>query len=365
MARSPRDIFNDVMRFRCPGRTLATLGGIWPSTLDRWVSEGMPPELKEMPRMLEYFDLDPHIWSGPAAELFVHPPFERKVLRQSADTVTYVNHLGIVCTELAKDHFKSMPHFEEFPVRTRADWREYRKRLEWSPERVGEKWAAQKAKWAKRDAALIIALNRGASLYGALREMMGVEALSIAFYDDRPLVSEMMDTMVELFLHCVEALFRDFVPDAVCLWEDMAYKNGPLLSPRLVREMMLPRYCVMTRKLRELGIPIILLDSDGDISQLIPIWLEAGIDGVVPMEAQAGMDVARYREMYPRLLMMGGVDKKALAAGREAIDAEIDKIRRTIASGGLIPFFDHGLPHDASYANFLYFVERLKEVARG
>jgi uroporphyrinogen decarboxylase len=118
----------------------------------------------------------------------------------------------------------------------------------------------------------------------------------------------------------------------------------------------------MTAHLRRLGVPIILLDSDGCIDQLIPIWLEAGMDGVVPMEAQAGMDVALYREKYPCLLMMGGVDKKALAAGPAAIDREIDKIRRTIATGGLVPFFDHGLPHDASYANFLYYVHQLKQV---
>ena len=123
---------------------------------------------------------------------------------------------------------------------------------------------------------------------------------------------------------------------------------------------MLPRYRVMTAKLREKGIRYILLDSDGKIHDLIPTWLEAGIDGVVPMEAQAGMDVATFRQKYPRMLMMGGIDKKALAGGRETIDREINKARRTIASGGYIPFFDHGLPHDVSWQSFVYFVEQLK-----
>jgi uroporphyrinogen decarboxylase len=146
------------------------------------------------------------------------------------------------------------------------------------------------------------------------------------------------------------------------MWEDMGYKTGSLLSVRHVREMMLPRYKVMTAKLREKGIPFIFLDSDGYVDQLIPTWLEGGIEGLVPMEANAGMDVALYREEYPRLLMIGGVDKRALHFGRAAIDHEIDKIRRVIATGGLVPFFDHGLPHDASWENFVYFVEKLKEV---
>jgi len=359
---SPRELFYRVMTFSAPGTTLATLGGIWPSTRQRWIAEGMPPELMDLQKMWDYFGLDPHLWAAPDAAVFVYPPFERTVLRETEDKVTYVNDLGLTCTEFKTDAYKSMPHFEAFPVQDRRTWEAYRERLQWTPERIGEAWERQKAAWADRTVPLIIALNRGGSLYGSLRDLCGVERLSYLFYDDPGLVEEMMDTVLALFLRVAEALFSDFTPDVVCLWEDMAYKTGSLLSLRHVRRFMLPRYQVMTAKLRELGVPFIFLDSDGNLEQLIPVWLEAGIDGLVPMEANSGMDVALYRERYPRLLMMGGVDKRALHFGREAIDREMDKIARTIAGGGLVPFFDHGLPHDASYANFLYFVERLKQV---
>jgi uroporphyrinogen decarboxylase len=357
-----RELFHQVMRFQCPGRSLATLGGIWASTIERWIGEGMPPALKDPAGLIEHLGLQPHLWRGPAANVFVYPPFERKVLRQTDTTVTYVNALGITCTEFKTDAFTSMPNFEAYPVRTREDWAAYRRRLAWDDGRVGEAWRRQKARWARRTAPLILAPNQGASLYGSLRDMVGMEALSMLFYDDRAWVEEMMDAVLELFLCWTDALLGDFVPDAVCLWEDMAYKTSSLVAPKLVRELMLPRYRVMVSKLRELGVPFIVLDSDGCIDELIPIWLEAGIDGVVPMEAQAGMDVAVYRRKYPRLLMMGGVDKKAISAGREAIDREMDKVARTVAAGGYIPWFDHGLPHDVSYADFLYYVERLKQV---
>ncbi len=359
---TPRARFFDVMRFACPGRTLATLGGIWRSTLDRWVVEGLPPELASIPRLIEHFGLQPHLWGGPAAQVFTFPLFARTVLRETERTVTYLNETGITCTDFKVNAYQSMPHFEAFPVRSRADWDAYRTRLQWTPARIGDGWATQTAEWRGRTAPLILALGRVASLYGSLRDLVGVEALSVLFYDDLALVEEMMDTMVELFLQTTTALFADFLPDAVCLWEDMAYKTSSLLGVHHVRELMVPRYRRMTTHLRQLGVPLILLDSDGCIDGLIPCWLEAGIDGVVPMEAQAGMDVARYREQYPDLLMMGGVDKKALAEGPAAIDRELDKIARTIASGGLIPFFDHGLPHDVSYANFRYFVKGLKAV---
>ncbi len=350
------------MTFSAPGTTLATLGGIWASTRGRWIEEGMPPELSDITRMGEHFGLDPHLWAQPQAELLVYPRFEKRVLAETADKVTYISDMGVTCTEFTVDAYKSMPHFEAFPISGRADWETFHERLQWTPDRVGEAWERQKADWEGRTAPLMVALNQAASLYGTLRDLCGMERLSYLFYDDRALVEEMMDTMVALFLPLCDALFSDFTPDAVCLWEDMAYKTGSLLSVRHVREMMLPRYQVMVAKLREKGVPFIFLDSDGQIGELIPIWLEAGIDGLVPMEANSGMDVAACREQYPRLLMMGGVDKRALHFGRAAIDHEIDKIRRTIASGGLVPFFDHGLPHDASYENFLYFVERLKEV---
>lgn len=361
---SPHELFYQVMQFQCPGRSLATLGGIWPSTIDRWIEEGMPPELREMPRMVEHFDLQPHIWTSPAARLFVYPPFEREVIKETDETVTYLNHQGITCTEFKEDAFKSMPHFEAFPVRDREDWEEFRERLRWDDERISNRWEDQKQEWADRDAPLILYLGRGSGFYGSLRDMVGMERLSMLFYDEPDLVEEMMDAILELFLEAVDRLFSDFQPDAVCLWEDMAYRAGSLLNPRLVRQFMLPRYRRMTAALQKHEIPFVFLDSDGDVSELIPTWLEAGIDGVVPMEVQSGMDVARARERYPNLLMMGGIDKKALAAGREAIDAEMDKVQRTIATGGYVPFFDHGLPHDVSYEDFCYFVDRLKAITR-
>jgi len=352
------------MRFECPGRTLATLGGIWQSTFQRWIDEGMPAEWTDMPTMLDALGLEPHIWTKPRAEMFVYPSFEREVLAESDRTITYVNGFGIVCTEFKIDSYKSMPHFERFPVTGRDDWPAHKRRLQWDDARVGEPWRQQKAELAGRTAPAILAFGRVGSLYGSLREMFGVERLSTLFYDDRALVEEAMDTVLALLLRLIDELLGDFVPDAVCLWEDMAYHTSSLLGPRWVRELMLPRYKVMTARLREKGVPYILLDSDGNIDELIPIWLDAGIDGVVPMEAQAGMDTAVYRRKYPKLLMLGGVNKMALAGGREAIDAEMDKIRRTLDSGGLIPWFDHGLPHDVSYDSFLYYVEKLRPLGQ-
>jgi len=363
LEQATSDLFHAVMRFECPGRTLATLGGIWPTTIKRWHREGMPQELKDAEDIRRHFGLQPHIWSAPPANVWLYPEFERDVLSESGDKVTYRNEHGIVCTEFRVDPaHKSMPHFEEFPVKNRADWQMLRERLRYSPQRLDADYEDKVARWQRRSAPLIIALNWGGSFFGSLREMMGLERLCVTFYDDPQWIEAMMDAVLELALALTERLLRDFTPDALCLWEDMGYKTGPLLSPALFRRFMLPRYKVLTQAIHDMGVPYVFVDSDGDIRQLIPLWLEGGVDGFVPLERQASMDPSALRAQYgEQVLMIGGVDKRALARGPEAIDAEMEMVRRTVAVGGYVPFFDHGLPHDVPYANFVHFVERLKE----
>jgi hypothetical protein len=359
---SLRRLFHEVLSFRAPGRSLTTLVWVWPSTMERWQGEGMPPECVDQEVLRAYLGLDPSMWVTPQAETFVYPPLESVVLEETEEKVTRRDSLGITSTSFKDPLRQSMPQYLAFPVQSHADWEAYRERLVWRPERVGEAWARQQAELRGREAPVVIEPSHGASLYGALRDMLGMERLSYLWHDDPGWLEEMLDTLVELFGRTAEALYGDFTPDAVCFFEDMAYKHGPLVSPRHVRELLVPRYRVMVDKLRELGVPFVFLDSDGKVEELIPLWREAGIDGVMPMEVNAGMDVEVYRERYPRLLMMGGVDKRALARGREAIDREMEKVARVVRGGGYLPWTDHAVPHDISWDNFRYYAERLKEV---
>jgi uroporphyrinogen decarboxylase len=149
------------------------------------------------------------------------------------------------------------------------------------------------------------------------------------------------------------------------MWEDMAYKTASLISPNHVRELMMPNYRKITDVLHKAGVDVIMLDSDGNIEELIPLWLEVGINYIYPMECAAGMDVVKLRKEYAQeLIMGGGMDKRILAGGDlRAIDAMIDEKRDLMRNGGYIPGCDHAIPPDIPWDAFRHYRERLAEIA--
>lgn len=73
-------------------------------------------------------------------------------------------------------------------------------------------------------------------------------------------------------------VLKDIRVDVVRFWEDMTYKTGPLISPEMFRKFMLPRYKKITDFLRSNGVDIFHVDSDGNVEELIPLWLEVGVN---------------------------------------------------------------------------------------
>jgi hypothetical protein len=136
----------------------------------------------------------------------------------------------------------------------------------------------------------------------------------------------------------------------------MCYNRGPLISPRLFRELMVPRYRRITDALRTRGIEINILDCDGRINELVPGWLDAGINCMFPLEV-AHTDAYALRREFPSVLLLGGVDKLALIAGRHAIDTEMSRLRPLVDQGRYIPCVDHRVPPDVSYGNYRYYLE--------
>jgi uroporphyrinogen decarboxylase len=195
---------------------------------------------------------------------------------------------------------------------------------------------------------------------------VGFEGLCMMCCDNPSLVHEMMQHVADFTVAALDRALTDVDVDYVFFNEDMAYKTASMISPAMVKEFMWPRYRQIVRFLREKGVSVLVMDCDGHIGELIPVWLEVGITAVSPIEIAAHNDPVAYRKEYPELGMLGGIDKRELRFDKARVRAEVmKKIPWLVEQGGFIPGVDHGVPPDIPVRNYLYMVELLKEIACG
>lgn len=359
-----RQRFNETMHFGTPDR-VPYREWFWPQTIERWYEEGLPRDVK----VEDHFGYDP--LDGIPIHMGMHPVFEEVVLEETDEYIVMQNTEGIVSKALkegtAGGWRMSMDQRLRYPIHDRASFKEFKKRFDPADpvRQVVTDWEVYRLKVADRHFPLSI--NAG-SIYGWIRDWMGVENLSVAIYDDPAWVEEMMEWVTEFIITMMTSVLEQ-VPEIDCtyMWEDMAYKGGPLISPRHFKELMVPRYRRITDLLRSYGVDVVLLDSDGDVRQLIPLWLEGGVNGIFPMEVAAGMDIVALRKEYGRdLLMIGGIDKREIAKGKDAIECEVmKKAPFMLEHGGWTPGIDHCVPPDVSYQNYCYYLNLIKKLAEG
>jgi uroporphyrinogen decarboxylase len=191
--------------------------------------------------------------------------------------------------------------------------------------------------------------------------MTGLERLLIWFHKDPKLVREMFDFFTDFQIEAARKAVEEARIDFATIWEDMAYRKGPHISPRAFREFMLPGYKKITSFLRNHGIDLIMVDSDGDINSLVPLFIEGGVNCPYPLEVQSGMNWMNLREKYGKQLrMIGNIDKRALMEGPEAIRKEVESKLMMAKDGGYIPSIDHCVPADVPFKNYVYYIELVK-----
>jgi len=192
------------------------------------------------------------------------------------------------------------------------------------------------------------------------RTLFGIEAHLYAFYDYPDLMHEMNRRLAEYHLKCLEVLYDCVKPEFMTFTEDMSYNHGPMLSKELFDEFLAPYYRKVIPEIKRQGTKV-LIDTDGDVEPLIPWFEEVGIEGVLPLERQAGVDVNRIRENHPDFILIGGYDKTIMYKGEEAMRVEFERILPAMRAGRYIPCVDHQTPPDVSLENFYVYVRLLKE----
>jgi Uroporphyrinogen decarboxylase (URO-D) len=351
-----REAFAAIMGFEKPDLLPQFEWGYWPATIDRWRTEGLPPDCQPWDHFsgITWYEHAP-------VDMGLRPWFEPEVLKDEGETYVMRQTDGAIVRR-RKDEL-SMPQWLDFPVKSRRDYERIRERLDpRDPGRYPADWPARVEAWKTRDHLLTPGCC-AVGFFGWFRTLMGVENLLLTYCDDPSLMHAMCRDHLEFLTTVMERELQEVDFDFAFIWEDMAYKGGPLIGPAMVREFMLPYYRQLLGFLRAHGTRLVLLDSDGDISLLIPLFTEVGVDGLVPFEVAAGLDVRRVREEYPRLRILGGVDKRALAQGKGSIDAELEaKLPFMFDQGGFLPSADHHIPPNVSLECFEYYLRRCREI---
>jgi uroporphyrinogen decarboxylase len=321
--------------------------------MKRWQNEGLPPNVS----LQDYFGIDPFGMVSVGVETLWWPPFQEKVIEETDRFVTRVNSRGVTVRDF-KD-FSSMPEFIEYPIQGPDDLAWLRERLNWAqPGRVKDGWI-EEARMKIRQGNVVFC--NGGMYFAFLNEHMGTSRLMYAYFESPGFIHEVNDMLCLLCEHALKTVLPAFQLDQVGYHEDMAYRNGSMISPAMFREFMTPYYRRVTSITDAHGIDLHVMDSDGDIRELIPLWLENGINTFTPMEVAAGMDVVRVRKEYGReVRMFGGFDKRILASSKDAVRREVERIRPVIEGGGYIPGCDHGVPPDVPFENYACLVECLK-----
>ncbi|MCL5671467.1 MAG: hypothetical protein M1423_09285 [Acidobacteria bacterium] len=334
--------------------------GYWEETLDIWHAQGLPEWVDDDAKAGGFFGL-----AGRAAapiDVGMRPGFEYKVLEEDERHLVVIDGDG--ATKMVnKDGASSIPKYLKFPIETHRDWEDFRdKRLDpREPGRFPEEQDWQKFKLSAKDHEYPLGIIIG-SLFGRIRDWMGFENVSYAIMDDPVWVREIIDHLGMLIYTTIERAIKEVDFDFAAGWEDMCFNHGPILQPKYFEEWMCPNYKRICDLLKDNGCDVVQVDCDGNINELVPHWLAAGVNCMFPIEVRGGTDPVKLREKYGRrVLLAGGVDKTRLIAGKEAIREEVLKLKPLVEDGGYIPHVDHRCPPDVTYENYLYYLKFKRE----
>lgn len=378
------------MNFESCERTLKWELGYWGGTVKRWYTEGLPEKqglMREISNgesivgpgvanaspsttgdfplfdfdVSDYFCFDEPFLHFPY-NYWIYPRFEKTVIKEDEKFIELIDTDGIKKRKIKDD--TSMPFWLDFPIKNRKDWEKV-KEERFNFNSISKRYSIEKDELIKRVKGCTMplgVLDAPVGFFGTLRYLMGELKLFYLYHDDPLLIKDICEHLCNLWIAMSEELTSSIDFDLACFWEDMSGKQGSLIGPKTFKEFMLPYYKRLISFLKSRGIGLFLVDTDGDVSELIPLFIQAGINVMYPFEQQAGNDLIEIRKKYPKFRMLGGFDKNSIYKGREKIERELEKMSYIISEGGYIPFCDHLVPPNCSWENFKYYRNNLNRI---
>lgn len=372
MEMNARERYVETLLFGNPDRIPLRPGGGRESTRKRWHSEGLKRNVKNIAEYAYRQAGGTLPWPEKGEGFPVHsriiPEFEEKLIEKKEHSQIVQDWKGNICeisNEFSVEYLRNPIDFctrrwIQCPVEDRADWERMKQRYNPDdPSRFPPDAHERGARLENRTWPVTVSFS---GPFWQVREWTGFETLCMLFYDDPEFLHDMITFWKDFVSDLLKKLFSVFIPDEIHLSEDMAYKGFSMISPDMAREFLVPVYREWGEIIRQAGVPLYAMDSDGYISELIPLWIESGINSCDPIEVAAGNDINEMRKEFgTQIGFRGSVDKRCIAKGGTSIEQELDRISPVISDGGFIPACDHGIPSDVSWKNYVYYTGLLAE----
>jgi len=377
-----REKFLSTLSFDDNSQNMKVEFGYWAGTIRNWLKQGLPV-VKNIPaeisgeeiirgssvslsdntdeatdkNVTSYFNLDSYLVKFP---FDISPMLKTEVLEESTDFKIIKDSFGI--TKKVLKNFSSVPLITDFPIKSKSDFYNYTALYNDNYSlRLPKNWDNLVKTLRNRE----FPIRLGGAPFGfsfLARHLMGDVFYMLNMYDDPKLLKEFNDFFLNLIMNYWSIILNKVDIDCVIILEDVAYRSGSFISNKMFDEFMKPYYIKFIDFLKQYNVKNIIVDSDGLIDELIPLWIETGVTGIFPIEAVN--DLTAIRAGYPRLQLLGGVNKKVLFSDSNIskIDAELDKISKVMKKGGYVPHIDHAVSEDVTWEHFKYYREKLNSI---
>ena len=353
-----RERFNRQMHYKSIDRTFNMEFGYWEENFHLW-KIFTDNNIKSNWEADQFFNFD-RIW-GAGGNLWMSPPFEWRDIEIRGDKKILQNGDGLLA-EVPVDGHDTIPHYIKSSIETPDDWKKVK------AERFRLDDPARKPNiedWKKRftkDRDVPVGVGMG-SMIGKIRDMLTFEGLAYACHDYPEMVEDMVETVCQLSEQFLDQVLGQIDFDYACGWEDICFKNGPIVSLDFWERVVIPRYERIGRRLAKHGIDIWYIDCDGDVRPLMRGFLKAGVNCLFPYEVNSCVHPGVLLDEYGKdLRIMGGIDKLEMIKGPKAIDAYLASVARLVERGGYIPFCDHRCPPDVKEQDYIHYLNRKEEM---
>jgi uroporphyrinogen decarboxylase len=294
--------------------------------------------------------------------LWLSPDFgNNTVIKETSTTKIIMNRDGLTA-EVPKDGHDTIPHYLKSSITNPDDWKrvkEERFQID-IPARKIDVEALKKQYPNDRDYPLGIDCG---SMIGNIRDMLTFEGVAYAIYDFPDMLEDMVETCCQAVEHTLDQVLGKIEFDYASGWEDICFKSGPIVSIDFFKNVVVPRYKRINKKLKAHGIDIWYTDCDGDVRPILPMLLESGINCLFPFEVNCCTHPGRLLDEYGKdLRIMGGFDKMALGEGRDAIKKYMKTLVPYVERGGYIPFCDHRCPPNVKQEDYFYYLDLKEEM---